>query len=113
MTNETSDADAGTVVDAKPAPIFENAAARFEEIPLDWPVTVGGVHYTTVTVRRMSVGEIGNFVETLQTAEGKRVRFPMYDVAEEVLDALDADDGDKIEEAVQRFLPRRFRSATA
>jgi hypothetical protein len=113
MADETSDADAEMLVDAKPAPIFENAAARFEEIQLDWPVTVGGVHYTAVTIRRMNVGQISDFIDALHSAQGKRLRFPMYNVPDEILDALDADDGDKIEEAVQRFLPRRFRTVTA
>jgi hypothetical protein len=96
----------------KPATVFDNEAARFETVPLDWPVTVDGVRYDEITVHRMTVGAIGDFL-TAMRAENGRSRFPMYSVPDAVLDELDADDGDKIEEAVQRFLPRRFRTATA
>jgi len=94
----------------KPASVFDNEAARFEDVPLDWPVTVDGIRYDKITVHRMTVGELGDFLTSMR-ADDSRARFPMYSVPDAVLDALDADDGDKIEAAVQRFLPRRFRVA--
>jgi len=95
---------------AKLASRFDNEAERFEDVPLDWPVTVDGIRYDKITVRRMTVGALGDFLTSMRADDG-RARFPMYSVPDAVLDALDADDGDKIEAVVQRFLPRRFRVA--
>ncbi|WP_336801726.1 phage tail assembly protein [Kaistia sp. MMO-174] len=109
MSEKTEAAEAAA---EKLAPAFDREAERFETVPLDWPVTIDGVRYESVTVRRMTVGEIGDFLLAMAKSDGERLRFPMYDVSDAVLERLDADDGDKIEEAVQRFLPRRFRTAT-
>ncbi|WEK50303.1 MAG: phage tail assembly protein [Candidatus Kaistia colombiensis] len=97
----------------KPIAAFDNEAARFEDVILDWPVTIDGVRYDRITVHRMTVGQIANFLETASKGGAARVRFPMFSVSDAVLDALDADDGDKIDEVTQRFLPRRFQGATA
>jgi len=94
-------------------PRFVDEPARSKTVPLEWPKTIGGVLYTEVTVRRMTVADIAAFADAAQHANGTRVRFPMYSVSDAVLDELDADDGAAIEEAAQAFLPRRFRAGTA
>lgn len=110
MNTESTADQASPNAAAKQAVTFDNEAARFEDVILDWPVTVDGVRYDRITVHRMSVGALGDFLTSMRADDG-RARFPMFNVSEAVLDALDAEDGDKIEEVVQRFLPRRFRVA--
>lgn len=87
------------------APEFVTTAGRSEAVPLDWPLVYDGRVWDTITVSRMTAGQIAAFLEKAETAK----RFPMFDAPDAVLDALDADDADKVNEVVNRFLPRRFR----
>lgn len=96
------------------APVYDNAAARFEEVRLDWPFTFEGRRYETITVRRMTMKDVSAFVAKAKEAgPGALVHYPMFDVPDEVLDLLDPDDDDRVSEVVERFLPRRFRSSSA
>ncbi len=102
--------DPSTATVAAPTPIFDDAATRFEVVSLDHPFTLDGVRHDKVTVRRMTAGEVRNWTTKLQA--GEPIKFPMFDVPDVVIDALDADDGERVDAAVERFLPRRFRAKT-
>ncbi|MDQ0510870.1 phage tail assembly protein [Ancylobacter amanitiformis] len=83
---------------------------RSEPVPLEFPVEYDGRTWTSITVSRLSTPQITQFFEAV-LADDKTARLPMFDAPPEVIDALDPDDADKIEEVVQRFLPRRLRPA--
>ena len=96
-------------------PRFVAAEGRSEAVSLEWSVEYAGKIYSSVTVRRMTAGEVATFVEhvrSLPPTERYKARFPMFDVPDAVLDMLDADDDERLGEVVGRFLPRRFRAAT-
>jgi hypothetical protein len=79
-------------------------------VPLEWPVTVDGQVVDHVVIRRMTTKEVVDFVERLQQdGDNGPVRFPMVDLPDDVLDALDDDDAAAINEAVVSFLPLRLR----
>ncbi|WP_336801816.1 phage tail assembly protein [Kaistia sp. MMO-174] len=111
MSNEP--VPTGQPAGAPAAAVYDNEAARFEVVPLEWPVTINGVRFERIVVRRMTVNDIATFIENAAKSPDQITRFPMYDVPDEVLGLLDADDGERIEEVSQRFLPRRFRAAKA
>lgn len=97
-----------------PAPRFVNTAGRSETVPLEWPIEFDGLLYDSVTVRRMTVADIAAFEQRINEARRTggdldKIRFPMFDVPEAVMDALDSDDADRVGEVTLRFLPRRFR----
>lgn len=104
-----------------PAPVvrFLTDKPRRADLVLAWPVELDGVPYRTVTVRRMSVAEVGAFMDALKDApEGASVRFPIFDdergapLPDALWDVLDPDDHDALQRAAADFLPARFRAAT-
>lgn len=110
--NQTIGADAGPTSAA-----FIEPARRLKVVDLDFPVQHAGCIYSRIEVRRLTVSEVGAFVETMRAKEGSSeiVRWPMtFDdagapIPAAVLDGLDDDDALKIDEAIQDFLPRRFK----
>jgi len=94
-----------------PAPPRFVGDNRSEVVSLDFPLEYDGKVYSTVTVRRMTGEEIRQFLDDLLDNDGGRVRFPMFDAPDAVMNALDPDDADKVDEVVERFLPRRLRPA--
>lgn len=101
MSDELSQARAGAVTHVRDA-------ERFRIVELTWPVTFEGKTYERITVSRMSVRQLGVFMDTIES-KGRLSDLPMFDVPREVIEELDADDGDKLDEAAADFLPRRFR----
>lgn len=115
MTGTTEQGGSAATAPPEP-PRFVDDTGRTERIPLSYPVTYAGVVYDHIVARRMTAGEVADFVEkvrALPEAERARVQFPIFQAPPEVLAALDTDDDDKLGEVADRFLPRRFRGAGA
>lgn len=95
-------------------PVFLNAAARRRCVALQWPLEYDGRVYAEILVRRLTVGEVAAWVESLK-AGGNNAHMPIYvdaagaPIPAAVIDALDDDDGAALDEVVRDFLPRRFR----
>ncbi|MEN5279258.1 phage tail assembly protein [Brucella sp. TWI432] len=89
---------------------FDSDKPREKMIPLEWPVTVNGVRYAEVRVRRVTGKEIREYVANSRA--GKKLAPPVFDIPFEVYDALDADDADTLDEAGLDFLPRSVRDAS-
>lgn len=89
---------------------FDSDKPREKIIPLEWPVTVNGVRYTEVRVRRVTGTEIREYVA--KSRAGKNLAPPVFDIPFEVYNALDADDADTLDEAGLDFLPRSVRDAS-
>jgi hypothetical protein len=87
-------------------------AERFEVVMLDWPVEYDGVTYDRITVSRMTVTQLANYMDTINKENGLSA-LPMFDVPRAVVDALDADDGGKLDEVAFRFLPQGLRTTAA
>ena len=92
---------------------------RVTELPLAWPLSVDGVEYRSITVKRLTTREVGRFVDLIRTKpEGEKVRWPIFvdaagaAIPDSVWDALDPDDTDALNEVADRFLPARFRDGT-
>lgn len=92
----------------KPAPKFVSQKERFRTVTLEWPIEYDGKVYDSVTVRRMTTSEVAEFIDQVR-ADAKSASLPMFDVPKEVVDALDADDAEAVNKAVNDFLPRSLR----
>lgn len=97
---------AGSDEAAKPK--HTRQAERFRTVPLEWPIEFSGVTYDKITVSRMTTAQVAEFMLSVER-DGSYANLPMYDVPRAVMDALDADDAEKVNDAVLDFLPRRFR----
>ena len=101
---------------AAPSVSFASEVGRSEVVTLDYPLVVNGVTLSHVTVRRLTVKDVADYAERLRSLpedQRARVRLPMFDQPDAVLDALDDDDAERLSEVAQRFLPRRFRASDA
>lgn len=100
-------------------PRFVGSKARSMQIDLEWPVEYGDVGYTHVNLRRLTQGEIAEWMKEIQSQQssGLSLAWPVLrddadlPLPSGLLEALDADDFDRINEQVMGFLPRRFRGA--
>jgi hypothetical protein len=116
-----ADQVAAAAPESKSAPVivFEGADKRIKPVDLQWPLTIDGVTYRQIFLRRLAAGEVAAFIDKITAAgvvaDDAKVRFPIYiDVAgnaipEMVIAALDDDDAFALDEAARDFLPRRFR----
>ncbi len=104
-----------------PAPVarFLTDKPRQTSVDLDWPLELDGVAYRTVTVRRMTVAEVGAFMDRVKdVGQSQVVRLPMFadehgaPLPDALWDALDADDSDRLNQVASGFLPARFRGGT-
>lgn|GEM_PF-4971722 len=82
--------------------------------PLEFPVTVNGVKYTEIPIRRLTARQVADWYEHIRVLaasnpEAPTPDLPMIDAPREVLDQLDDDDMLALEEASNDFLPRRLR----
>jgi hypothetical protein len=92
-----------------PPPRFvDNGRPRFRVVPLEWPIDYDGKTYSEITVRRMTTAEVVAFVDQMRD-DLKEATLPMFDVPHAVIDALDPDDADEVNKAVNDFLPRALR----
>jgi hypothetical protein len=118
MTEQTETAALEVEIEKPAPPAFVDPAARVATVDLDYPVTYAGRTYGQFTVRRLSTSEVAAFVDVMRakSESDEVVRWPMvFDesgqpVPDAVRDAMDDDDSVKLDEAIQRFLPRRFQS---
>jgi hypothetical protein len=94
----------------KPAPRFVGPGA-FRVVDLAFPVEFDGVVYDKVTVKRMTVAQLGDFLQAVATDPASARLSSMVDIPIEVFDALFPDDYDVIDEAIRDFLPRRLKTA--
>lgn len=83
---------------------------RSEVVPLQYPVEYDGRVWTAITVSRMTLAQIRDFIADI-ARDADKARLPMFDAPPEVMDSLDPDDDDLIGEVVERFMPRRLRPA--
>lgn len=79
--------------------------SRSEIVPLNWPVEVDGKVWTEIEIRRITTSELDAYLKTTDDTPPPNILAP-----KNVLDALDAEDGFKIEEVSSRFFPRRSSS---
>jgi hypothetical protein len=100
MDESTNDSGRGRFADAKKA---------FKTVDLEYPVIFDGKEYSSITIRRMTQGDVRRYVEA--AASGEDPPMPNLDCPIELLDELDADDFDRVDTAVRDFLPQRLRTA--
>jgi len=96
----------------KPAPVANKfvGAGAFRVVDLQYPVEFDGKVYEKITVRRMTVAEVREFIR--EAAENPDVTMQtMIDVPAGVLEALDYDDFEKVDGTIYDFLPRLLREA--
>lgn len=94
-----------------PAPVFvDNGRPRFRVVTLEWPLSFDGKTYSEIVVRRMTAAQVSEFVDQIRD-DAKLAILPMFDVPAAVIDALDADDAEEVNKAVNDFLPRSLRPA--
>lgn len=86
---------------------------RVEVVPLDFPVTVGGVKQTTVTIRRPVMREWRAYLRACADAVQKGgpgaedlVDQPWLSIPAIVLEGLDFADGARVEAAMEGFFGR-------
>lgn len=104
---------------ASSAPRFVGGKVRMRTIPLDYHLEYEGRTYTSITLRRPTSIEIGQWYERLfeeaKTEPDARVRFPIFEdedgnpIPGAVLDALDGEDDERVMGAAGDFLPPRLR----
>ncbi|MGJ4927453.1 phage tail assembly protein [Bradyrhizobium sp. HKCCYLRH3095] len=98
--------------EGKPGPPqFVGGKPRSRVVPLDWPLSYRGKTYDRITVRRMTTGEVGEFIAAASSEDMKNARLPMFDCPPEIIDALDPDDAERVNEVIRDFLPRLLRQA--
>ena len=96
---------------------FVGGKPRSKVVQLEFPVEHAGTTYTSIEVRRMTAGQVADFVDQAREA-GREARLPMFyredgePVPVEVVDGLDADDAETLNEVIRDFLPRSLRAAT-
>ncbi|MDC7787374.1 phage tail assembly protein [Rhodoplanes tepidamans] len=89
--------------------------AREEVIALDWPFERDGNVVETITVRRLTVAEVAEVVDSGALAEHGlwAVWAAQAGLTVGELRGLDEDDGGRVTEACNRFLPRVFAATLA
>ncbi|RFB80392.1 hypothetical protein [Methylovirgula sp. 4M-Z18] len=95
---------------------FVGEKSRLKTVPLEWPVEVDGVPLNVVVIKRMTAGEIDQFVESARGETLGARYFPLFAdesgalLPGDVLDSLDDDDMLTLLKEAEDFLPRRFRT---
>lgn len=90
------------------AKIVDDGRSRSKEVPIDWPVEFGGKVWKSIKLKRCTVADLTDYLNVV--AEGKKSLPPVLDCPKQVYLALDDDDGFKVDEAMQDFLPKRLRA---
>ena len=95
---------------------------RHKDIDLEWPIEFDGKTYSAIRLLRLTAGDVAKWSEELsekiKTDPDASVRLPLFrdvdgnEIPQEVFDAMDTDDRDKVDEEALSFLPRRFRAVT-
>ncbi|MCJ2080761.1 phage tail assembly protein [Methylobacterium sp. J-090] len=99
---------------------FIGGKIRRTTITLDYPIEFEGTTYTEIGLRRLTAGEVAAFMdaarEMVEADANANPRAPIFvdtngePVPDGLFDALDDDDGFKLDEAAKDFLPRRFQA---
>ena len=90
-------------------PQFVGGKPRSRDVLLDWPLRYDSKIYDRITVRRMTTGEVGEFIAAASGEDMKNARLPMFDCPPEIIDALDPDDAERVNAVIRDFLPRLLR----
>lgn len=93
----------------KPVAKIVTTIPREKQIALTYPVEFDGQLYEIITIRRITGGEVADYVDRLK--EGARLMPPVVNCPVEVYEAMDADDQDMVDEAAMDFLPHRLKTA--
>ncbi len=98
---------------------FLSERPRRKTIDLEWPVSFEGREYRSITLIRLTAGDVSKFQEEieqlLKNTPDAALRFPIFrdannaPIPDAVLEALDDDDKFELDRAAADFLPRRFR----
>jgi hypothetical protein len=97
----------------KAAPRFVGGRPRSTVVKLEYPIEFDGKVYEQITITRMTVKQLGAYIESIRNASGDPPPPPIFDAPREVIEALDADDSAAIDRIALDFLPRVLREATA
>jgi hypothetical protein len=102
------------------SPRYVNDKPRHATITLDWPIEFEGTTYTEIGLRRLTAGEVAAFMDTarakVEADPEANPRAPIFidadgePIPDGLFDALDDDDGFKLDGAAKDFLPRRFQA---
>lgn len=93
----------------KPVAKIVTNLPREKVVTLTYPVEFDGRLYESITIRRITGGEVAGYMDRLQ--QGERIMPPVVDCPVDVYEAMDADDQDLVDEAAMDFLPRRLKAA--
>ena len=87
--------------------------ARHAEYTLEWPIEHEGETIDSITLRRLTGGEVAGLQERMigDGATDAAMIAAFADRPAEVIAALDADDFLELKDMVVGFLPRRIREA--
>ena len=87
--------------------------ARHADYTLEWPIEHDGQAIETITLRRLTGGEVAGLQERMMGdgASDSAMIAAFADRPAEVIAALDADDFLELKDMVITFLPRRIREA--
>lgn len=89
---------------------FVSTEGRERFVPLQFPVEYDGQVWDQVRVRRISAGELRNYITALAGSETYAMP-PMVDCPLAVWEAMDADDQAEVDDAAMVFTPRRLKAA--
>jgi hypothetical protein len=102
-------------ISAPSAPVFLSNKPREKRIELEWPFSYDGATYDHVIIRRMTTGQVAEFISNASKSQSSFSHFPMYfdekgaSLTDDILKMFDDDDYAKCSEVALDFLPRRFQ----
>ena len=91
-------------------PRFVSEVGRSQIVDLAWPIEYGGRIWSQITVRRLTAREVDAAVEASRA--GLDDTLPIFDAPAVVLDALDADDSERLNEVAKNFFPRALKASS-
>lgn len=90
-------------------PRFVSEVGRSQVVKLEWPLEYEGKVWDQITVRRLTAREVDVAVEASRA--GQDDTLPIFDAPTAVLDALDADDSQRLNEVAKSFFPRALKAS--
>lgn len=93
--------------------LLEESSDVLRNIPLKFPFNWQGNPVRTISVRRLTTGEVGNIIDNrpANVPDNFDIYGAMTGLPASVLRGLISDDGELVAEACYDFLPRYFRPA--
>ena len=96
---------------------FVDTSGRSRACTLKYPIIVDGRTYSEIHLKRLTVADVAQFLETVSNADKRSaVSWPVYvdadgaPLLQAVRGLLDDDDGYLIEQGLADFLPLRLRA---